>query len=103
MKTTESNHMQHEHVCCPHALLWAIGALIGIGQLLLGDSELTLRKAVGRALVSGGIAESAGAALAWIPDLPSTALFGIAAALASLGTSGIERLLKRYIGGDSKP
>lgn len=57
--------MQHEHVCCPHALLWAIGALIGIGQLLLGDSELTLRKAVGRALVSGGIAESAGAALAF--------------------------------------
>lgn len=33
--------MQHEHVCCPHALLWAIGALIGIGQLLLGDSELS--------------------------------------------------------------
>lgn len=93
-----SDHrMQHDTLCCPHIVLWAIGMLIGLGQLLMGPDELSRRRMVGRAIVSGGIASSAGAVLLWIPDMPSTALLGIAAGLASLGTSGIERLLDRIV------
>lgn len=90
--------MQHEPMCCPHLVLWLIGALIGVGQLLLGEAELKMRRAVGRALVSGGIASSAGAVLVWIPDLSPTGMIGVAAALASLGTSGLERLVDRAFG-----
>jgi hypothetical protein len=34
-----------------------------------------------------------------MPDLPLIAQAGIAAALASLGTSGLERLFARLVGG----
>jgi hypothetical protein len=43
---------------------------------------------------------AAGAVLAWFPDLPFVGQVGFAAALASLGSSGIERIIFRYL--DSK-
>lgn len=88
----------HDHEYWMHAKLWLIGALIGLGQLLLGDAELRSRRVIGRALVSGGIATAAGAVLVWIPDVSPGAMYGVAAALASLGTSGLERLVDRVMG-----
>ncbi len=76
-----------------------VGIMIGLGQLLLSKEVLTCRIIVGRALSTGGIAMAAGAALAWYPDLPLVAQIGLAAGLASLGTSGLERMFQRALQG----
>lgn len=72
-----------------------IGAAIGLGQLASSAQPITWRLALGRAVVSGGLATACGTALIWWPTLHPVALIGLAAALASLGTSGVERLLAR--------
>lgn len=80
--------------------LWLIflGAGIGLGQLLATKEPLTWRLVIGRAIVSGGIGLSAAAVLSFMPSLPFAAQLGIAATLASLGTSALEKLLNRVIG-----
>ena len=74
-----------------------VGLLTGVGQLLASREVLTWRIIVGRALSSAALGVSAGAALAWLPALPFEALVGLSACIASLGTSGLERLLQRFI------
>lgn len=82
------------------ALLFGfIGLTIGIGQLLASGEVLTWRIVIGRALSTGGIAMGAGAVLVWVPELPLIGQMGVAAALASLGTSGLERMFQRLIQG----
>jgi hypothetical protein len=83
-----------------HALLFGvIGLTIGIGQLLASGEVLTWRIVIGRALSTGGIAMGAGAVLVWVPELSLIGQMGVAAALASLGTSGLERMFQRIIQG----
>ncbi len=41
----------------------------------------------------------AGLVLVWVPDLPLIGQIGVAAALASLGTSGLERMFQRLLQG----
>lgn len=83
-----------------NALLFSlVGISIGLGQLLASGEVLTARIIVGRALSTGGIAMAAGALLVWVPDVPMLGQIGVAAALASLGTSGLERLFQRLISG----
>lgn len=74
-----------------------IGVGIGVGQLLASTERLTVRIIIGRALSTGGLAMAAGLVLVWIPDLPMIGQMGVAAALASLGTSGLERVFQRVI------
>lgn len=84
------------------ALLFSlVGISIGMGQLLASNEVLTPRIVLGRALSTGGIAMASGAVLVWIPDLPLLGQIGIAAVLASLGTSGLERVFQRVIQGRS--
>ncbi len=75
-----------------------IGVAIGIGQLLASQERLTRRIIIGRALSTGGIAMGAGFALIWFPSLPPVAMIGLAALLASLGTSALEKMFQRFIG-----
>jgi hypothetical protein len=77
--------------------LAGMGALIGLGQLFLSDEKITLRRALGRAIVTAGISVGAASILTMMPQLPFTAMIGIAAATASLGTAGLEQLLRRYL------
>ena len=82
----------------PQALAFIlIGVLTAIGQILQSTTPITWRSAVGRCITTGGIAIVAGAALAIFPDLPLIAQLGIAAALASLGSSGIEVVLQKVL------
>lgn len=82
------------------ALLFAaVGIAIGLGQLLASKEQLSARIVIGRALSTAGISVAAGSVLIWFPELPLLGQIGIAAALASLGTSGLERLFQRLIGG----
>jgi len=78
------------------AIFSLIGISIGLGQLLASKEKLTWQIIVGRSLSTGGLAMAAGVVFVWIPDIPKVAQLGTAAALASLGTSGIERLLQRF-------
>lgn len=84
------------------ALFSAIGATIGAGQLLAATPDGTAvsrRALIGRALTTAGLSMITGACLIWIPDLPFLAQIGIAALLASLGASGLERIFNRVIEG----
>ncbi|MBS1143358.1 MAG: putative Holin [Proteobacteria bacterium] len=83
------------------ALFAFVGISIGIGQLLASGEAMTPRIIIGRSLCTGGIAMAAGAVLVWVPDLPIIGQVGVAAALASLGTSGLERMFQRIIQGRS--
>jgi hypothetical protein len=78
-------------------LFFAVGAMIGIAQLLGSAEAKSTRLILARAITVGGLATAAGAVLIWLPDTPLLGQIGLAAALASLGTSGIERLLERVI------
>ena len=80
------------------ALFALVGVSIGVGKLMAGEEPLTVRLLLGRAISTGGIAMAAGAVLVWIPALPLLGQIGIAAALASLGTSGLERIFSRAVG-----
>lgn len=81
------------------ALFCLIGTLTGLGQLLASKEVLTWRIVAGRCLSTAGIAMAAGVVLLVVPGLPLIAQIGVAAALASLGTSGLERLIQRALGG----
>lgn len=80
------------------AALASVGAAIGIGQLLLTGERLTRQIIIGRAISTGGMAMGAGAALVWFPALDPLAMLGLAAILASLGTSALERIFQRVLG-----
>ena len=81
------------------ALLFAlIGILTALGQLMGSKDRLTWRIVVGRCLTTAGIATASGVILLAIPSVPPIAQIGLAAALASLGTSGLERLIQRLLG-----
>lgn len=81
------------------ALLFGlIGVLTGLGQLMASKEELTWRIIAGRCLSTAGIATAAGVILLAFPTVSPLAQIGVAAALASLGTSGLERLIQRVLG-----
>jgi hypothetical protein len=76
-----------------------MGALIGLGQLLNSQEKLTWRVIVGRAMVSAGLAACAPVLLLFFPAMPPMAEFAIAAVFASLGTSGLQLIVMRVLGG----
>lgn len=78
--------------------LAGIGALIAVGRVLADDMPVTPRVMLGRAILSAGTGVAAGSVLMFFPDAPALLLYGVGAALASLGTSGIEMLLARRFG-----
>lgn len=88
-------HLQ-DHLASSFLFLM-VGVTIGLGQLLAGNERLTLRLLVGRALSTGGLAMAAGVVLVWVPELSMVGQIGVAAGLASLGTSGLERAFQRVI------
>ena len=78
--------------------LFLLGAVVGFAKLLDSKEVITLRIAIGRSVSTGAIATAAGLAIIWIPDIPFTAVLALAAALASLGTSALERIFQRFLG-----
>lgn len=80
------------------AFLFAcIGLLTGLGQLMASKEPLSWRIIIGRCLSSAGLATAAGAILLVFPGIPAIAQIGVAAALASLGTSALERIIQRAL------
>lgn len=79
-----------------------LGALIGLGQILDSAEPLSWRIIVGRALVSAGLASMAPVVLIWLPQMPRMAEFAFAALLASMGTSGLQMLVRKVLTGRAK-
>ena len=86
----------HDHLVSSFLFL-LVGISIGIGQLLASNERITPRLLIGRALSTGGLAMAAGVVLVWVPELSMVGQIGVAAGLASLGTSGLERAFQRAI------
>lgn len=86
------------------ALLFAvIGIVTALGQLMASKEVLTKRIVIGRCLSTAGIAMASGIILLAFPSVPPIAQIGAAAALASLGTSGLERVIQRALGQGGQP
>lgn len=81
------------------ALAAGIGATLGLTQLLASDDKITLKLAFVRAISNAGLAVGSFSLLTIFPGLPDLALVGLACAVSSLGTSGLERIFQRILGG----
>lgn len=91
------SHEDYRDAAGAASALGFVGLIVGIGQLLASTEKLTLRIVVGRALSSAGLGASSAAMLVWFPGLPPAAQFGVAALFASLGTSGLERIVQKWL------
>lgn len=72
-----------------------IGALIGIGKLLVSDEQLTIRLALGRLILGVGVSLIPGALLLHFSEIDPLALIGVACAFGILGSTYIELYLKK--------
>lgn len=77
------------------------GAAIGFAQVLAKGKPFDWRLAIARSILNGALGASAGFALVVFPAMPLPALVGLACILSSLGTSALERLFQRVLGGSS--
>jgi len=75
-----------------------VAIVAGVGNLLASNEQLSWRIVVGRALSSGSLGMAAGAAYIVYPDIHPMALAGLSALVASVGTSGMERILQIVMG-----
>lgn len=75
-----------------------IGVGLSLGRLLAAGESITWRVAAGRSIVNAGFAVAGFAVLAFIPGLSNAGQIGVAALMASLGTTGVELLMKRLTG-----
>lgn len=79
------------------AALGATGVIIGIAKMLVSNEPIKARQAVGRAILSGALGVSAGAAVVFFPGLGFIAQVGVACVIASLGTSAIESAFQKWL------
>ncbi|WP_313795309.1 holin [Serratia sp. (in: enterobacteria)] len=77
--------------------LLLLGAVIGLGKVLVDDARLTLRLVLGRMVLGSAVSLIAGVILIRFPDIDELALVAVSAALGILGHTVIESMLKRYI------
>ena len=78
------------------ATLGVVGLIAGIGALLASKETLTLRIVIGRAMTSVALAVAATSIGVW-QNVSLETQIGLAAGIASLGTSGLEAILKKYL------
>ncbi|AYX32596.1 holin [Burkholderia pseudomallei] len=80
-------------------VLIGMGVVIGLGKLLASNEKFTWRLAIGRSIVSAGLAVAAGSLLAFVPGVGQLAIIGLAAASAVLGEQFLEKLIHIRAGG----
>jgi hypothetical protein len=80
------------------ASIAGIGAVLGLCQLLAAGERITVWRAIGRAGVTAGFSVAGCVMFLAVPSMSVAPAVGLAALLASLGTTGLERLADRFIG-----
>ena len=78
-------------------VLSVIGFVIGLGQALLAPPPFSVRLAIGRALVSCGLAFAGGIIFELDPDANPLVCIGAGALLASCGTDFWKQLLMNLV------
>ena len=78
------------------AVLGLAGFVAGLGTLLASNEKLTVRIIVGRAISSVALGVTSSITLLWYPDMTLETKVAIACGIASLGTSGLERLYQKF-------
>lgn len=78
-------------------LAGSLGAVIGVGKLLITGVPLRVPLVIGHAVVSGGISLAGLSILAVIPGMSFQASVGIASAMAVSGTVLLEKLVNRIL------
>lgn len=79
------------------AKLLLIGAVIGLGQLMVSNEQITTRLLIGRMILGSAVAPLAAIPLLKFPDMPELVVIGLACALGILGSAFIEAGLKRCV------
>lgn len=74
-------------------ILAGLGVLIAVGKLLMSNEKFSWRLAIGRSIVSAGLAVAAGSILAFVPGVSMLGVVGLASACAVLGEQFLEKLL----------
>ncbi|NXZ86290.1 holin [Serratia fonticola] len=74
-----------------------LGGLIGLAQLLVSTTPITLRAFVGRMIMGSAVSLTAGAALIHFKEIDELAIIGIASALGIAGHTAVEALIKRFL------
>ncbi len=75
-----------------------IGAVIGLGKMLIGGERIKPRLVIGRVIIGAALAMSAGAVLTAFPNLPPTGLVGIASLFGILGQNMLEAIVQKFAG-----
>lgn len=78
------------------AVLGLAGFVAGLGTLLASNEKLTMRIVIGRAISSVALGVTASLSVLWYPDITLETKVAIACGVASLGTSGLERLYQKF-------
>lgn len=78
------------------AVLGLAGFIAGLGTLLASNERLTARIVIGRAVSSMALGVTASLSVLWYPDITLETKVAIACGIASLGTSGLERLYQKF-------
>ncbi|QGH60752.1 holin [Serratia proteamaculans] len=79
------------------AKLVLIGALIGAGQLLVGQEQITARLFIGRVILGSAVSLVSGVALIQMGDIPDLAVIGIACMLGIAGHTAVEAAAQRWL------
>jgi len=74
-----------------------IGALIGVGQLLVGQEPISIRLFIGRVILGSAVSLISGIALIHFSDLPELALIGIACMLGIAGHTAVEAAVQHWL------
>ena len=72
-----------------------VGAVIGLGKLLVSPVTLTIRLVAGRIFLGSGSSLVAGTLVMQIPDISPLALIGVGSALGIAGATAIEAWVKK--------
>lgn len=81
----------------------ALGIILTLGQHLKTQEPWVWSVVIGRSICNVGLTLSAAAVLVWVPDLNWWGQLGVAAALATMGTAGLERFFGRVLQGRMGP
>lgn len=79
------------------AKLLLIGAVIGLGHLMVSNEPLTARLLMGRMILGAAVAPLAALPLLKFPGMPELVVIGLACALGILGSAFIEAAFKRGV------
>jgi hypothetical protein len=74
-----------------------MGALIGTAKLLVSSEVITVRVALGRAILGSATSLIAGVILVRIPNIDPLALLGAGSALGIVGQQYLEKLLRKRL------